>query len=67
MREARHEHPEARAVVVTMDEEDQVGSGDEIIELIPAWRWLLEESPTLTSRTRPRPGTSPTRPIEATA
>jgi predicted AAA+ superfamily ATPase len=34
--------PVERALVITMDETDVFGLGEEGIEVIPIWKWLLE-------------------------
>jgi len=44
LREAQAEQPGCRAVVVTRDEEALIDAPHGTIELIPVWRWLLEEN-----------------------
>lgn len=41
LREAKSENPAARAVVVTMDEDDIVSFNGSEIEVIPIYKWLL--------------------------
>lgn len=41
LQEAKSEHPESRAVVVTWDEDDLVSFDGDDLEIVPIWKWLL--------------------------
>lgn len=43
LREALREHPAATATVVTMDDEESVSVPEGRIEVIPVWRYLLQD------------------------
>lgn len=47
LEEAMSQHPDAKALIITFDEEGEINTNTGTIQVIPAWKWLLDFKPSL--------------------